>query len=76
MMIIVGGLAGYVASRITKTTRGLVGNVVVGIVGAVLANFVLANVMGLHFGGLIGQFLTAIVGASILIAILRAVRKG
>lgn len=75
MMIIVGGVAGYVASRITKTSRGLAANVIVGIVGAVLLNFVLAQVLGMHFGGLAGQFITAIIGASLLIVILRAIRK-
>lgn len=76
MMVIVGGLAGYGASRITNTERGLAANVIVGIVGAVLFNFVLGRVLGVHFGGLIGQFITAVIGASLLIAILRAIRKG
>ena len=76
MMIIVGGLAGYGASRITNTERSLAANVIVGIVGAVLLNFVLGRVLGMHFGGVIGQFITAVIGASLLIAILRAIRKG
>lgn len=74
-MIVVGGLAGWVASRMTGTERGLVANIILGIIGAVLLNIVLSKGLGMHWGGLIGQFFTAVLGACILIAIRRALRK-
>ncbi|MEQ9695683.1 GlsB/YeaQ/YmgE family stress response membrane protein [Shimia sp. SDUM112013] len=76
MMIVVGGVAGYIASRITNTQRGLVANIVLGIIGAVLLNLVLSKGFGIHLGGLVGQFFTAVAGASLLIVIRRAIRKG
>ncbi len=56
MMIVVGGIAGYVATRLTGTERGLAATILFGVVGAVLLNIVLAKGLGLHFGGLIGHF--------------------
>lgn len=75
LMIVVGGVAGLVASHITKTNRGLTGNVIVGILGAVGLNAILSSVFGIHLGGLFGQFVTAIVGACIIILIFQQIRK-
>jgi uncharacterized membrane protein YeaQ/YmgE (transglycosylase-associated protein family) len=55
----------------TNAQMGMIANVLVGIVGSVLG-FWLAGVMGLAAGGAIIQWLVAIAGAAILIAILKA----
>lgn len=75
MMIVVGGLAGYVASRMSGTERGLIANILLGVVGAVLLNLVLAKGFNVHWGGLVGQFITALAGACLLMVIRRALRK-
>ena len=51
--IIIGGLAGWVASKIMKTDaqQGIILNIVVGIVGAILAGFLL-GVFGVDLDGL------------------------
>jgi len=74
--IIIGLLAGFLAGQVMKGSGyGLVGDIVVGLVGAVLGGF-LASVLGL--GGLNsndpiswGSFFIALIGAIILIALLR-----
>lgn len=72
--IIVGGLAGWIASNIMKADTGIFLNIIIGIVGAVIAN-VIAGWFGLNFqaGSWIAQGLAGLVGAVILIWIYRAV---
>ncbi len=77
--LIVGGLAGWLASLIMKTDnqQGILANIVVGIVGAVIGGFVF-DLLGLSGGvdGLnIGSILVATLGAVILIWILKLVRR-
>ncbi len=67
MTIIVGGLAGYIAEKIMKADIGIFMNIILGVVGAMVLNYVLLVFLNLHFGGLIGQLITAIVGACGLI---------
>ena len=49
--IIVGGLAGWIAEKIMKSDMGLIMNIVLGIVGAIVANFLLVAIIGTTFGG-------------------------
>jgi uncharacterized membrane protein YeaQ/YmgE (transglycosylase-associated protein family) len=76
--IIIGGLAGWVASMVMKTdaSMGVMANVIVGILGAVLANFLLP-VFGLPTtdGFTLQSFLVALVGAVILLFALRLFRR-
>ena len=74
--LIVGGICGWLASLIMRTDaqQGIVLNIVVGIVGAVIA--------GLLFGGSINgaitleTFLYSLIGAIILLAIVNLIRRG
>lgn len=75
LMIVVGGIAGLIASRITKTNRSLTGNVVLGILGAIGSNAILSSVFGMHLGGLAGQLITAIIGAIAIIVIVQFLRQ-
>jgi len=75
MSIIVGGLAGWIASMIMKADTGLILNIVLGIVGAVLLNLVLGWVGIYTSPHWFTQLIVAIVGAAALIGIARAVRR-
>ena len=74
--LIVGGVVGWLASLVMRTDaqQGIILNIVVGIVGAVIA--------ALIFGGGINQavtletFLYSLLGAIILLAIVNLVRRG
>lgn len=76
--IIIGGLAGWIASKIkgTDAQQGILLNVVVGVIGGLLGGFLLSlfgvDVAG---GGWIFSFITCLVGAVILLSIVRAVKK-
>lgn len=74
--IIVGGLAGWVASIITKTNanQGLLGNIVVGIIGGLLGGFVFGLIGGAGFTGFNPwSFFVAVVGAVIFLLIWKAI---
>ena len=72
--IIIGGLAGWIASGLMKTDTGIFLNVVLGIIGAAIASF-LFGILGISFGGWIGYLIAGLVGACILIALVRAIRR-
>lgn len=71
--LVIGGLIGWLASIVMKTNAqmGLVANVAVGIVGAALGGW-LAGALGIA-GGRVVSYVIAVIGAGILIAILRAI---
>src|SRR5215472_4588661 len=74
--LIVGLIAGFLASVVMRGGGyGIVGDIVVGIIGAFIGGF-LASLLGIGAGGLIGTIIIAFIGACILIAILRAVSGG
>ncbi|NCU37617.1 GlsB/YeaQ/YmgE family stress response membrane protein [Candidatus Saccharibacteria bacterium] len=78
--ILVGALAGWIASMIMKTDAqmGALANILVGILGAFIGGFVLNNILkiGVTAGELsIPGVLASIFGAVILLAILKAVRR-
>src|SRR3954452_10960301 len=74
--LVVGGICGWLASLVMRTDaqQGIILNIVVGIIGAVIA--------GLLFGGSINQavtietFLYSLIGAIILLAIVNLIRRG
>ena len=72
--IIIGGLAGWIASGLMKTDTGLFLNIVLGIIGATIASF-LFGILGISFGGWIGYLIAGVLGASILIGVIRAVKR-
>ncbi|KIT14191.1 GlsB/YeaQ/YmgE family stress response membrane protein [Jannaschia aquimarina] len=73
--IIVGGLAGWVASMIMKADTGLFLNIGLGIVGAIVANFLLGLVGIQASGTWIAQMIVGIIGACLLIFVVRKVRS-
>jgi uncharacterized membrane protein YeaQ/YmgE (transglycosylase-associated protein family) len=72
-MIIIGGLVGWLASIVMKTNAqmGILANVIVGIVGSFLGTAV-ANGLGVRAHTGLASWIVAILGAALLIAILRA----
>lgn len=74
LAIIIGAIAGWIAEKIMKSDQGLLLNIVLGILGAVIGNFILMLIFGATMGGILGQLIVAIVGACLLIAIGRAIR--
>jgi uncharacterized membrane protein YeaQ/YmgE (transglycosylase-associated protein family) len=74
--IIIGIVAGWLAEKIMKRDHGLVTNLVVGVVGAIVGGFLASTLLGLDVGGFnIVTLLVAVVGAVILLAVLGAVKR-
>jgi uncharacterized membrane protein YeaQ/YmgE (transglycosylase-associated protein family) len=82
ILLVVGGIIGWVASMIMRTDgqQGVILNVVVGIVGALLAGFVITPLIGgasIMDGAInIQSILVSLVGAIVLLAIVNLVRRG
>ena len=80
--LVVGGLIGWVASMIMRTDgqQGIVLNVVVGIVGAMLAGWFISPMVGagtINDGAFsVGALLVSLLGAVILLAIVNLFRRG
>jgi len=74
LSIILGAIAGWIAEKIMKTDHGLLTNIILGILGAIVGNAILRMIMGTTAYGVIGQLIVAVIGACILIWGYRAIR--
>ena len=72
--IVIGGLAGWIAERITQSHMGILANVLLGIIGALFLNAVLRLLNVVPPEGWLAQLVVGAVGAILLIWIWRAVR--
>ncbi|BAX92776.1 GlsB/YeaQ/YmgE family stress response membrane protein [Mycobacterium shigaense] len=74
--IIIGGLAGWIGSKIVKGAgSGILLDIVIGIVGALLGGFLLSFFVDTASGGWIFTFFTALLGSVLLLWIVGLVRK-
>ena len=74
--IIIGGLAGALASRIIRGSgAGILMDIVIGIVGALIGGFILSFFVNTAGGGIIFTFVTALLGALLLLWIVGMVRR-
>ena len=75
IFLAIGALAGWLAGVIMKGGGfGLIGDIVVGILGSFLGGWLLPKV-GITIGGDFGGLITAVIGAVILIFIVRLIKK-
>jgi uncharacterized membrane protein YeaQ/YmgE (transglycosylase-associated protein family) len=76
LWIVVGLVAGWLASAVAGGGYGVIGDIVVGVVGAFLGGLIFR---GLHihapFGGIAGTIFVAFIGALVLLIILRVIRS-
>jgi uncharacterized membrane protein YeaQ/YmgE (transglycosylase-associated protein family) len=74
--LIIGAVAGYLAGVIVKGYGfGIIGNIVVGIVGAVFGGWLLPR-LGIFAGGdILGQIVVAVIGAVVLLILIGLVRR-
>lgn len=79
--LIVGGIVGWLASIIMKRNeqQGILMNIVVGIVGALLAGWFISPLLGvgsINEGLSVGSFLVSLLGAVVLLAIVNLFTRG
>jgi uncharacterized membrane protein YeaQ/YmgE (transglycosylase-associated protein family) len=74
--IIVGLIAGWLAGVIMKGGGfGVIGDIIVGIVGALLGGWLFSTMGVSAGGGLLGAIVVALIGAIILIFLLRLIKR-
>ena len=72
--LIIGVVAGWLAGKLTRGQGfGVVGDLVVGILGALIGGFIF-RFLGITSFGLIGSLVSATVGAIVLLWLIRLVR--
>lgn len=79
--LIAGAIVGYIASRIMRTNsqQGLLLDIVVGIVGAFLAGYFISPLLGvgtINDAITLPTMLVTLIGAVVLLWIVKAVRRG
>jgi uncharacterized membrane protein YeaQ/YmgE (transglycosylase-associated protein family) len=76
VILLVGLVAGWIAAKfMTKYGMGIVGDVIVGVIGAYIGNWLLPR-LGVHFGtGLVRAGLNAAGGAIVLLLLIRFIRR-
>ena len=76
--LLIGGVAGWIAEKLTGSDHGLLTNIVIGIMGAIVGGW-LANALNLELGEVFdgwfwGNVLVSVVGAVLLITVYRMIR--
>jgi len=76
LWLVVGAISGWLASAVVGGGFGLIGDIIVGIVGAFIGGWVFrAAGWGAPFGGIAGTIFVAFIGACILLLILRLIAR-
>ena len=75
VILFVGLVAGWLAGKIVRGTGfGIIGDILVGVAGALVASFLFPK-LGIHLGtGLISQIIYSAIGAIVLLLVVRLVR--
>jgi uncharacterized membrane protein YeaQ/YmgE (transglycosylase-associated protein family) len=77
VILFVGLVAGWLAGKVVRGTGfGIIGDIIVGIAGALIASLLFPKI-GIHLGtGLVSEIIYSAIGAVILLLIVRLVRSG
>jgi len=70
--IIIGGIAGWLAGQFMKSSMGLMWNIVLGMVGAAIADTIL-SIDGINLAGWVSHLIAGFIGACLLIWIARMI---
>jgi uncharacterized membrane protein YeaQ/YmgE (transglycosylase-associated protein family) len=75
--LVIGIAAGWLAGKIMRGAGyGLVGDMVVGVIGALLGGWIFGKLGIWPAGGLLGSLIVALIGALVLLFLLRLIRRG
>ena len=70
--ILIGGIAGWLAEKITASNMGLIANIILGVIGAGIASWLFGK-LGIQIGGPLwfSYLISGFVGASLLLIVTR-----
>ena len=75
VLLVIGAIAGWLAGKLMKGGGfGLVGNIVVGIIGAIIGKIVF-GFFGITAGGILGTIIMATIRAAILLFVVGLIKK-
>ena len=76
IILLIGAIAGWLAGKIVQGVGfGLIGNIVVGIVGAFIAPWILPRIGIVIGSGFFREIISATIGAVILLVIIGLIRR-
>jgi len=73
--LLIGLIAGWLAGKVMRGGFGVVGDMIVGVIGAFIGGWLFGRLGVSGGGGLLGAIFTAFIGAVILIFLLRLIRR-
>ena len=74
--LVIGVVAGWLAEKVMGRNHGLITNLIVGVVGALIGGFIAANVFGTPVGGFnLGTLVVAFLGACLLLFLLGLIKR-
>ncbi|HQW80888.1 MAG: GlsB/YeaQ/YmgE family stress response membrane protein [Rhodanobacteraceae bacterium] len=76
VFLVIGGVAGWLAGLLVKGFGyGLIGNIVIGVVGAFIAGWIFPT-LGISLGtGIVAAILHATIGATVLLLLIRVLKR-
>ena len=73
--ILIGLIAGYLAAKVTNAPRGILRNLIIGLIGSLFGGFLFTK-LGLHvMPDFWGELITATIGAVVFLALWQAIRR-
>jgi uncharacterized membrane protein YeaQ/YmgE (transglycosylase-associated protein family) len=77
VILLIGAIAGWLAGQIVQGTGfGLIGDIIIGIVGAFIASWLFPQ-LGIRLGaGIVAAIISATIGAILLLVVVRLVKRG
>ena len=77
LWVVIGLLAGWLASAVVGGGYGVIGDIVVGVIGAFIGGFLFRALgLGTPFGGIAGTIFVAFIGAVVLLFLIRLLASG
>jgi uncharacterized membrane protein YeaQ/YmgE (transglycosylase-associated protein family) len=73
--ILVGLLAGWIASRVVGSRRGLIGKLVIGLIGSLIGGFIFSKLNVAVVPDFWGALITATVGAVVFLLVWQGIRR-
>jgi uncharacterized membrane protein YeaQ/YmgE (transglycosylase-associated protein family) len=74
--IVIGIVAGWLAEKVMGRSHGLITNLIVGVIGALLGGFIASNLLGIDVGGFnFVTLLVAFLGACLLLFLVGLVKR-
>jgi uncharacterized membrane protein YeaQ/YmgE (transglycosylase-associated protein family) len=76
IFLLVGLMADWLAGVIMKSRYGLIGDLIIGVVGSFLGGWLFGLIHFSPGGGIVGAFITALIGAIVLLFLFRLIFRG